>query len=62
VGPLYRDNVSISYREWKGKANNPHVVLDSVKNLLWDKILKHFTLPEGVKPNDVKPHEDGYLI
>jgi hypothetical protein len=54
--------VSISYREWKGKANNPHVVLDSVKNLLWDKILKHFTLPEGVKPNDVKPHEDGYLI
>jgi hypothetical protein len=46
--------VPISYREWKGKAYTPHVVPDSVKNLLWDEILKHLTLPKGVEPNDVK--------
>jgi hypothetical protein len=44
----------ISYRECKGKADNPHVVPDLVKNLLWDEILKHFTLLEGVEPHDVK--------
>jgi hypothetical protein len=46
--------VPISYREWKGKADNPHVVPESVKNLLRDEILKHFTLPEGVEPANVK--------
>jgi hypothetical protein len=35
-GSIVRDNVPISYREWKGKADNPHVVTDLVKNLLWD--------------------------
>jgi hypothetical protein len=39
----------------------------SVKNLLWEEILKHFTLSEGVEPNDVKcwtvtTHEDGNTI
>jgi hypothetical protein len=33
-GAIVRDNVPISYREWKEKADNPHVVPDSVKNLL----------------------------
>jgi hypothetical protein len=37
-GAIVRDNVPISYREWKGKVANPHVVPDSVKNLLWDEI------------------------
>jgi hypothetical protein len=46
--------VPISYREWKGKVDNPHVVPDSVKHLLWDEILKHFTLREGVEPANVK--------
>jgi hypothetical protein len=36
------------------EADNPHLVPDSVKNLLWDENLKHFTLPEGVEPNNVK--------
>jgi hypothetical protein len=31
-----------------------NVVLDSVKNLLWDETLKHFTLLEGVEPANVK--------
>jgi hypothetical protein len=53
-GAIVTDNVPISYREWKGKADNLHVVPDSVKNLLWDEILKHFTLPEGVEPANVK--------
>jgi hypothetical protein len=45
-----KGQVPISYREWKGKTDNPHMVPDSVKNLLWDEILKHFTLPKGVEP------------
>jgi hypothetical protein len=53
-GAIVRDNVPMSYIEWKGKADNPHVVPESVKNLLWEEMLKHFTLPEGVEPNDVK--------
>jgi hypothetical protein len=27
-GAIVRDNVPISYRKWKGKADNPHVVPD----------------------------------
>jgi hypothetical protein len=54
VGAIVRDNMPICYKEWKGKADNPHVVPDSVKNLLWGEILKHFILPEGIEPNDVK--------
>jgi hypothetical protein len=38
----------------EGKTDNPHVVPESVKNFLWDEILKHFTLPEGVEPTNVK--------
>jgi hypothetical protein len=37
-GAIVRDNVPISYKEWNRKADNPHVVPDSVKNLLWDEI------------------------
>jgi hypothetical protein len=51
-GAIVRDNVPISYREWKGKADNPHVV--PVKIVLWDEILKHLTLPKGVEPANVK--------
>jgi hypothetical protein len=53
-GAIVRDNVLINYRAWKGKAGNPHMVPDSVKNLLWDEIQKHFTFPEGVEPANVK--------
>jgi hypothetical protein len=30
------------------------VVLDSVKDELWNDVLKHFTLPEGVEAKLVK--------
>jgi hypothetical protein len=52
-GAIVRDNVPISYREWKGKADNTHVAPESVKILLWNEILKHFTLSEGVEPANV---------
>jgi hypothetical protein len=29
---IVRDNVPIKYKEWKGKASNPYVVPDSVKD------------------------------
>jgi hypothetical protein len=49
-----RDNVPIKYREWKGKPSNPYMVSDSVKDQLWNDVLKHFALPEGVDANLVK--------
>jgi hypothetical protein len=51
---IVRDNVPIKYREWKGKPSNPYMVPDSVKDQLWNDVLKHFALPEGVDPNLVK--------
>jgi hypothetical protein len=42
----------MSYKEWKGKADNPCVVPYLVKNLLWNEILKHFTLPHGIEQKD----------
>jgi hypothetical protein len=53
-GAIVRDNVPIKYREWKGKPSNPYVVPNSVKDQLWNDVLKHFTLPEGVDANLVK--------
>jgi hypothetical protein len=53
-GGIVRDNVPIKYREWKGKPSNPYMVPDSVKDPLWNDVLKHFALPEGVDPNLVK--------
>jgi hypothetical protein len=32
-GAIVRDNVPIGYREWKGRADNPHVALDLVKKI-----------------------------
>jgi hypothetical protein len=38
----------------EGEPSNPYVVPDSVKDQLWNDVLKHFTLPEGVDANPVK--------
>jgi hypothetical protein len=46
--------LSISHKEWKGKADNPHVVPDSMKTLMRDEIPEHITLPEGVELANVK--------
>lgn len=53
-GAIVRDNVPISYREWKGREDNPYVVPNTLKDMLWNDILKHFTLPEDVDANLVK--------
>jgi hypothetical protein len=50
-GAIVRDNVPIKYKEWKGKPSNPYVVPDSVKDQLWNDVLKHFARPEGVDAN-----------
>jgi hypothetical protein len=39
-GAILRNNVPIKYREWKGNPNNPYVVPDSVKDQLWNDVLK----------------------
>ena len=54
MGAIVRDNMPISYREWKGRADNPYVVPEAQKELLWNDILKHFTLPDGVDAKLVK--------
>jgi hypothetical protein len=53
-GAIVRDNMPIKYREWKGKPSNPYMVSDSAKDQLWNDVLKHFALPEGVNANLVK--------
>jgi hypothetical protein len=53
-GAIISDNMPIKYIEWKGKPGNPYMVPNSVKDQLWNDVLKHFTLPEGVNANLVK--------
>jgi hypothetical protein len=53
-GAIVRDNVPIKYKEWKGKPSNKYMVPDSVKDQLWNDVLKHFALHEGVDANLVK--------
>jgi hypothetical protein len=49
-----KDNVPISYTEWKGKAINPYMVLNTDKDTLWVDIKKYFTLHEDVNDNLIK--------
>jgi hypothetical protein len=53
-GAIVRDNVPIKYREWKEKPSNPYMVPDSIKDQLWNDVLKHFALLKGVDANLVK--------
>jgi hypothetical protein len=53
-GGIVRDDVPIKYREWKRKPSNPYVVPDSVKDQLWNDVLKHFRLPDSVDAKLVK--------
>ena len=53
-GAIVRDNVPISYRDWKGKATNKYVVPNTQKELLWNDALKHFTLSHDMDANLVK--------
>jgi hypothetical protein len=51
---LQKNQGKVCFTVWAIVRDNMPVVPDSVKNLLWDEILKHFTLPEGLEPANVK--------
>jgi hypothetical protein len=46
VGKLIRENVPVTYRFWKGKTHEEkYIVLDSIKQNLWDTLMAKFKLP-----------------
>ena len=53
-GAIVRDNVPINYRDWKVKPTNKYMVPNTQKDLLWNDVLKHFTLREDIDVNLVK--------
>jgi hypothetical protein len=47
VGKFVRENVSVTYRFWKGKPHEEkYIVLDSIKQNLWDILMAKFELPK----------------
>ena len=55
-GVLVRDNIPISVRDWlkrKG-ANEGDYVSDRSKDMLWNELMTHFTLPEPEDPADME--------
>ena len=49
-GVHVRDRVPISVHEWKKRKDNPLIsfVSEREKDILWDSVTAHFTLPAGV--------------
>ena len=49
-GVIVRDNIPITIREWNKKKVEQGVsyVDERSKNLLWDTLMSHFNLPEGL--------------
>jgi hypothetical protein len=46
VEKLVRENVLITYRFWKGKTHEEkYIVLDSIKQNIWDTLMAKFELP-----------------
>jgi hypothetical protein len=46
VGILIRENVPVMYRFWKGKKyEEKYIVLDSIKQNIWDTSMEKFELP-----------------
>ena len=56
-GVIVRDNVPISVREWNkpAKVEGVRYVDDRLKEVLWDKLIAHFTLPvfDSIEETDV---------
>jgi hypothetical protein len=47
IGKLVRENVPVTYRFWKGKTHEKkYIVLDSIKQNLWDTLMAKFELPK----------------
>jgi hypothetical protein len=55
-GVVVRDKVLINIREWKERKDAPMIpfVSNLEKQLMWDAITEHFTLPEGANVELVK--------
>jgi hypothetical protein len=55
VEKLVRENVPITYRFWKGKNHEEKcIVLDSIKQNLWDTLMGKFELPRDCNMGLVK--------
>ena len=45
-GITIKDHVPITYILWTGERGDPHMVPDSINDILWPKILEKFDFPE----------------
>jgi hypothetical protein len=55
VGKLVRENVPSTYRFWKGKKHEEKcIVLDNIKQNLWDIVMTKFVLPRDCNTGLVK--------
>ena len=60
-GVLVKDQLPISLQEWRKPANpRPDVTFvdENQKNLLWDTLMEHFTLPDNFTEADVRKVKD----
>ena len=63
-GVLVKDQLPISLQEWRKPANpRPDVTFvdENQKNLLWDTLMEHFTLPDYFTDADVQKVKDATL-
>jgi hypothetical protein len=55
VGKLIRENFLVTYRFWKGKKHEEkYIVLDRIKQNLWDTLMTKFELPRDCNMGLVK--------
>ena len=46
-GVLVKDNIPISIQRWKANnSNDPSVVPQREKDMLWEQLKEHFSMPE----------------
>ena len=53
IGVLVKDHIPIRYRYWKQKGSE-RVVLSSLKNRCWEKLMDLFVFPNGLDEEVVK--------
>jgi hypothetical protein len=47
-------NVPVTYRFWKGKNHEKYIILDNIKQNLWDTLVAKFELPRNCNKGLVK--------
>ena len=59
AGVIVRDNLDIRIREWhKQKDETISFVDQKTKEMLWDKLMLNFTLPEDPEEDPEDPEDD----